>query len=100
MSPPPLASSRSRRSTTNSRTFGSTASTWRGVNPRATSLRNSVCTGGSCITIGGLSLQANHFQVAVVDRQAFRRRERLVVARRGPDVGVPGQHVVVVVGLV
>ncbi len=46
---------RSIRSTTYSRTFGSTASTCRGVKPRDTSLRNSVCTGGSCITIGGLS---------------------------------------------
>ena len=43
------------RSITNSRTLGSTASTWRGVKPRATSLRNAVWTGGSCITIGGLS---------------------------------------------
>ncbi len=44
-------------------------------------------------------LQPNHFQLAVVDGQALRRRERLVVARGRPDVGVPGQHVVVVLGL-
>ena len=55
MSPPPFARNPSMRSTTNSRTFGSTDSTCRGVKPRETSLRNSVCTGGSCITIGGLS---------------------------------------------
>ena len=45
-------------------------------------------------------LQADQFELAVVDRQALRRREGLVVAGRGPDVGVPGHHVVVVVGLV
>ena len=44
--------------------------------------------------------QADHLQFAVVDGQALRRRERLVVAGGGPDVGVPGQHVVVVIGLV
>ena len=43
-------------------------------------------------------LQANHFQLAVVDRQALGRRERLVVAGGVPHVGVPGQHPVVVVG--
>ena len=41
-------------------------------------------------------LQSNHFQVAIVDGQSLRRGERLVVAGRRPDVGVPGQHVVVV----
>ena len=42
-------------------------------------------------------VQADHFQLAVVDRQALGRRERLVVAGGVPDVGVPGQHPVVVV---
>ncbi|COU94525.1 Uncharacterised protein [Mycobacterium tuberculosis] len=55
MSPPPLARSFSSRSTTNLRTVGSTVSTCRGVKPRDTSLRNSVWTGGSCITMGGVS---------------------------------------------
>ena len=41
-------------------------------------------------------LQPNQFQIVIVDRQSLRRREGLVVARRRPDVGVPGQHVVVV----
>ncbi len=41
--------------------------------------------------------KADQFQLAVVDRQALRRRERLVVAGSVPDVGVPGQHPVVVV---
>ena len=41
----------------------------------------------------------NQFQIVVVDRQPLGRRERLVVTRRGPDVGVPGQHVVVVLGV-
>ena len=44
--------------------------------------------------------QADQLELAVVDRQALRRGERLVVAGGGEDVGVPGQHVVVVVGLV
>ena len=43
-------------------------------------------------------LQANHFQLAVVDRQALGGRERLVVAGGVPHVGVPGQHPVVLVG--
>ena len=41
--------------------------------------------------------EADQFEFAVVDRQPLRRRERLVIAGGGPDVGVPGQHVVVVV---
>ena len=43
--------------------------------------------------------QADHFQLAVVDGQALRRRERLVVAGGVPNVRVPGQHPVVVVGV-
>ena len=42
---------------------------------------------------------SDHFQLAVVHRQALRRRERLVVAGGVPDVGVPGQHPVVVIGV-
>ena len=49
---PPSASAGS-RSRTNPRTSGSRSATWRGVNPRATSVRNAVCAGGSCITSGG-----------------------------------------------
>jgi hypothetical protein len=55
MSASPASATRASRSTTKARTSGSTLATWRGVNPRDTVLRNSVCTGGSCITSGGLS---------------------------------------------
>ncbi len=44
--------------------------------------------------------EPDEVQFAVVDRQALRRREGPVVARGGEDVGVPRQHVVVVLGLV
>ena len=40
-------------------------------------------------------LQANEFQLAIVDRQALGRGEGLVVAGCGEDVGVPREHVVV-----
>ena len=43
------------RSTTKARTAGSISVTWRGVNPRPTSRRKAVCSGGSIITIGAAS---------------------------------------------
>lgn len=49
---------------------------------------------------GRVILQPNHFQIAIVDGQALRRGEGLVVAGRCPHVGVARQHVVVLVGLV
>ena len=55
MSPPPAATKPSSFSATYARTSGSTSRTARGVKPRETSLRNAVCSGGSSITIGGLS---------------------------------------------
>ena len=42
--------------------------------------------------------EPDQIQFAVVDGQPLRRGERLVVACARPDVGVPGEHVVVVVG--
>ena len=55
MSPSPRAAMPSSRSRTNARTAGSTLTTALGVKPRETSRRNVVWSGGSCITIGGLS---------------------------------------------
>ncbi len=43
--------------------------------------------------------QTDHVQFAVGDRQALCRREGAVVTGGGPDVGVPGQHVVVLLGV-
>ncbi len=43
-------------------------------------------------------LQPNQFQIVIVDGQALRRGEGVVVAGRRPHVGVPRQHVVVMLG--
>jgi hypothetical protein len=52
MSPSCISRNRSMRSTTNARSIGSMASTWRGVSFLIASLRSAVCSGGSIITMG------------------------------------------------
>ena len=56
MSPPPASASASILGPDEFADGGFDFGTCLGVNPRDTSFRKSVCTGGSCITIGGLSV--------------------------------------------
>ena len=85
------------RSTTKARTAGSISATWRGVNPRATSRRNAVCSGGSSMTIGRLSVSPSR-SISPWSNVSPWAEENVAVSRCGCEhVGVAGQHPVVAV---